>query len=142
MVSFRTGHPLLNYLDDYFFVAALRNECNRQVEIFLLICGFIQFPVALEKTFWATTLLTFLGLMLDTVNQVICILIDKIQKCQDQISFFLNKRNKKVILLQFQRLFGSLNFLCRCIIPGRAFLRRLYVKTVEAGQKLQSHHHL
>ena len=65
VVSFRTGHPLLNYLDDYLFVAALRNECNRQVEIFLLVCGFIQFLVALEKT-WATTLLTFLGLMLDS----------------------------------------------------------------------------
>ena len=33
---------------------------------------------------------------------------------------------KKVTVRQMQQLCGYLNFLCRCVVPGRAFTRRLY----------------
>ena len=56
------------------------------------------------------------------------------------IDMFLNKRNRKATVLQFQKLCGNLNFLCRCIIPGRAFLRRLYAAT--ANTNLKQHHHV
>ena len=52
--------------------------------------------------------------------------------------FFLNRRSEKPTLLQFQKLCGSLNFLCKCVIPGRAFLRRLYI----TSNKLKAHHHV
>ena len=43
--------------------------------------------------------------------------------------------------MDFQRLCGVLNFLCRCIVPGRAFLRRLYI-TGDGKTKLKPHHHI
>ena len=138
LVCYQTGKSNVNYLDDYLFAAALKRVCDWQVQVFLQICEQICFPVALEKTFWGTTILTFLGLLLDTQLQLICIPEDKIKKALDMVEFVLNKRNKKATVLQLQRLCGSLNFLCRCVVPGRTFLRRLYVQ----NGKLKQHHHV
>ena len=143
IVRHRTKKSNVNYLDDYLFAAALQRLCNIQIEVFLRVCKEINFPVALEKTYWGTTRLTFLGLLLNTVRQVICILLDKLLKAIGWIDFFLNKRNKKATVLEFQKLCGTLNFLCRCIVPGRAFLRRLYVNGHDNKQKvLLPHHHI
>ena len=38
-----------------------------------------------------------------------------------------------------QKLCGFLNFLCCCIVPGRAFTRRLYANF---SSKMKSHHHI
>ena len=141
LVQVRVNKINLNYLDDYLFAAAFKRECDRQVKEFLQVCQEINFPVALEKTFWGTTVLIFLGLLLDTERQLVCIPLDKLNKALNMVEFFLNKRNKKATVLQFQKLCGSLNFLCRCILPGRAFLRRLYISGIsEFG--LKQHHHI
>ena len=137
LVSVRVHKLNINYLDDYLFAAALKRECDRQVEIFLEVCKSIKFPVAMEKTFWGTTVLVFLGLLLDTERQLVCIPVDKIEKALRLIQEFLNSR--KATLLKFQKLTGSLNFLCKCIVPGRAFLRRLYLDKTKG---LKQHHHV
>ena len=140
LVRFRTNKPLVNYLDDFLFAALCKAICDGQVQVFLDICGKICFPVSLEKTFWGTQLLTFLGLLIDTVNQRICIPVDKLEKAITLISYFLNKKNKKITLLQLQQLTGFLNFLCRCVVPGRAFVRRLYA--LGSNENLLPHHHI
>ena len=143
IVEFKTKKPNVNYLDDYLFAAALKALCDKQIQIFLDICEQVRFPVALEKTFWSETLMVFLGLLLDTSKQVVCIPMDKLAKAINWVEFFLNKKNKKATLREFQKLCGTLNFLCRCIVPGRAFLRRLYVKnTTKEGKMLKAHHHI
>ena len=142
IVEFRMNKPNINYLDDYLFPAALREACNIQLKAFLKVCGEIEFPVALEKTFWGATVLTFLGMLLDTERQVIGIPMDKLLKATHWVNYFLNKKNKKATIKEFQKLCGILNFLCRCIVPGRAFLRRLYVATTKNGVVLQPHHHV
>ena len=139
IVKYRVGKKNVNYLDDYLFAAALKLACDRQVTEFLEVCRLISFPVALEKTFWGTTLLVFLGLLLDTEKQLVCIPTDKIVKVREMINWFLGR--KKATVLQFQKLCGSLNFLCRCIVPGRAFLGRLYVSG-NGKIALKQHHHL
>ena len=139
LVKCKTGKPLVNYLDDYLFIQFIKSLCNDQVKVFLNICEQINFPVSMEKTFWGTQLLTFLGLLIDTVNQTVSLPIEKIYKAQLLIKSILGK--KKVTLLKLQQICGFLNFLCRCIVPGRAFMRRLYAVT--AGKDhLKPHHHL
>ena len=113
--------------------------CDGQVNVFLDICDSICFPVSLEKTFWGSNLLVFLGLLIDIINQVICIPAEKIIKAKNQIAYFLNKGNRKVTVLQVQKLCGTLNFLCKCVVPGRAFITRLYAM---APAKLKQHHHV
>ena len=126
-------------MDDFLFAALLRLLCNKQVKEFLQVCESIAFPVALEKTFWATTKMVFLGMLIDTVNQCVCVPIDKINKAVSLIESVLVSKSKKVTLNQLQKICGFLNFLGRCIIPGRAFTR-LYAYTV--SDKLKPHHHI
>ena len=125
------------------FAAALQIMCDMRIRAFLEVCEEINFPVALEKTFWGQTCLTFLGMLLDTVRQVIGIPVDKLLKASNWVEYFLNKKNKKATVLEFQKLCGILNFICRAIVPGRAFLRRLYVgRTQNNGKVLKAHHHI
>ena len=111
LVRHRTNQPLVNYLDDYFFAALKKALCDRQVQIFLHICESICFPVSLEKTYWGTQLLTFLGLLIDTTNQKVCIPLEKLEKALELLHYAINKKNKKLTLLQLQNLTGLLNFL-------------------------------
>ena len=118
------GKVNVNYLDDYLFIAFLRRECNRQIQMFLDMCSTICFPVSIEKTFWGTTLLTFLGLLIDTAQQIVAIPADKVLRATELIQEIVSKR--KVTVRMLQKVCGFLNFLCRCVVPGRAFTRRLY----------------
>ena len=79
-------------------------------------------------------------MLIDTISQRVCIPLDKLEKDLSLIEFMLNKRNKKVTLKQLQNLTGFLNFLCKCVEPGRAFLIRLY--SLGANDKLLPHHHI
>ena len=90
IVKFRIGSNLVNYLDDYFFAALLKAWCDGQVEEFLKVCEEINFPVALEKTVWGSTLMVFLGLLFDSIKQLVCIPMEKLQRAKDMIRFFLN----------------------------------------------------
>ena len=117
------GRELINYLDDYLFVALLKMLCNEQVETFLEVCKSIKFPVSLEKTFWGTTQLVFLGLLIDTIRQVVCLPQEKITKALEKIAKVLDSKKKKITLHELQKICGLLNVLGWAIIPGRAFTR-------------------
>ena len=144
IVQFKTGKKLINYLDDYLFVALLQLLCNAQLQVFLQVCEQIKFPVSMDKTYWATTKLTFLGFLIDTINQIVAIPVDKINKARTMLESILS--SKKATVHQIQKLCGFLNFLSRCVVPGRAFMRRLYSLTAggnaKSSGKLKQHHHV
>ena len=136
-----TGNDNVNYLNDYLFVALLQLVCNNQVRTFLKICEQIRFPVSLEKTRWASTCLVFLGILIDTVHQIVAIPIDKIKKASNLLEILIgNGAKKKATVKQTQKLCGFLNFIGCCVVPGRAFTRRLY--SICSGNKLKPHHHV
>ena len=139
-VKFRSGKPNINYLDDFFFAAMIKLLCNRQIDTFMQICREIGMPVNLDKTFWSTTCITFLGLLINTITQTVSVPVDKIERAMTLIDKALNNRNGKVTLHQLQQLCGFLNFLGKCVVPGRTFTRRLYSYT--ARDKLKPHHHI
>ena len=127
----------INYLDDFLFAAILKAICDQQVQCFLDVCAEINFPVSLQKTHWGTNCLVFLGLLIDTVRQLVCIPCEKVKRAQELIDRILQKR--KVTLHDLQKICGFLNFLCQAILPGRAFTRHLYAYT---GGNLKPHHHI
>ena len=57
---------LVNYLDDFLFVAAIKIWCDGQIKAFIEICDAIKVPISKEKTFWGEPKMTFLGLLLDS----------------------------------------------------------------------------
>ena len=140
-VSVKMQRPNVNYLDDYLFCEVMKSLCDQQVNKFLWVCDQIKFPVSLEKTFWGTQLLVFLGFLLDTVNKRVGIPVEKVVKALMMIGEFLD--TNKTMVRKVQKLYGFLNFLCRAIKPGRAFTRRLYAMyTSTNGQVLKPHHHV
>ena len=144
LIKFCTVALLVNYLDNYFFVAPLKVKCNKQVRVFLEVCLAIRFPVSLEKTEWEATWQVFLGMLIDMCKQTIGIPTEKIQKALDQIEYFLGKSNKKVTVLEVQKLCGTLNFISRVIVPGHTLTRCLYAMTVvhQGRVQLLPHHHV
>ena len=144
IVKFATKRRNINYLDDFFFAALKKLMCDGQIETFLEICKQINFPVSMDKTFWGTTKLVFLGLLIDTINQLICVPTEKIEKARFLIEKTLQKKKKKKITLHdLQSITGFLNFLGKAVVPGRAFTRRLYVTQQNAEDKnMRKDHHI
>ena len=138
IVKYRNhGNNPINYLDDYLFAAMLKRICNAYIQNFLDVCAEIGFPVSEEKTFWSTHLLVFLGLLINTVTQQISIPADKVERAKLLVEEMLNSR--KTTVHKMQKLCGFLNFLCRCVVPGRAFTRRFYTYF---SSSMRPHYHL
>ena len=132
----KTGRKAINYLDDFLFAAFCRALCDGQLKEFIEICEELGIPIAIEKTEWGSTCMVFLGLLIDTKNKLVAIPANKVERAKELIQKMLMV--KKVKMYQIQKLCGFLNFLCRCIVPGRAFTRRLYAYTAN----LKPHHHV
>ena len=129
----------INYLDDYLFVSLLKAVCNQDMEMFLEICRDINFPVSKEKMFFADTVMVFLGLLIDTVRQIVAIPAEKISKAVNMINHVLGKTNRKMTILQLQWICETLNFISHVVVLGQAFTRRLYSGI---NHKLKQHHHI
>ena len=139
---FKTLNDVLNYLDDFFFAALQKMACDLQIRQFLDICEYICFPVSMEKTYWGTTRLVFLGILMDSQLKMVFIPIEKIETAQNIITDMLKRNNKKTTLKELQRICGILNFFSKCIIPARSFTRRLYGKMARFKQILKPTHHI
>ena len=136
----RLLEKLINYLDDFLFAALRKQSCDGQLTIFLETCREINFPVNLDKTFWGTTCITFLGFLIETVRQIVGIPDAKISKGLNMVNYVLTKKSRKITVLQLQKLCGFLNFLGRVVVPGRAFTRHLY--SYLSNDNLKLHHHI
>ena len=112
-------------LDDFFFVGkAGSNECQFALDSFLQVCSDVGVPIKAEKTQLPTTRITIYGIEIDSDLMIARLPIDKLEKVKDLLLRY--KCRKKVTLKELQSLLGLLNFACSVIIPGRAFLRRLF----------------
>ena len=139
----RQKKRLMNYLDDFLFMAACRQVCNYYIGQFLEICKLINCPIADDKTEWASTQVVFLGVLLDGRFAILIIPEEKRLKAENAVQCVVGKR--KVTIKQIQCLTGLLNFLNKCIVPGRVFTRRMYAKlkiTKSRGEKLKHYHHV
>ena len=119
-----TQGSLLHYIDDFLFIGASgTTQCSDLMNNFHKVCEKLGVPIAPEKTEGPTTNLVFLGLTIDSSKQTVTIPQSKLQELRLLIVAILKK--KKCTLKEVQSIIGSLNFACRAIAPGRAFLRRL-----------------
>ncbi len=122
-------------LDDFFIVAASYVACKQQLDRFLHFCAHIGVPMAPHKMLGPTVLLTFVGILLDSIKMQASLPLDKLDDCKREIQALLD--GKKATLKKLQSINGKLNFACSVVLPGRCFLRRLNALT--AG--LQKPHH-
>ena len=90
--------------------------------------------------FWGSSQMVFLGMLLDSENQTVLIPVDKITKAKMLLNSVIGK--KKITINQLQKICGFLNFLGRCVLPGRAFTQRLYYYLGGKNSQLKPHHHI
>ena len=82
------GVQLLHYLDDFLLVGPPgKDTCPEAMSRVLLVCDLLGIPVDSEKLEGPTTTLTFLGIVLDTLEQQLCLHRDKLQLrwCQQDL---------------------------------------------------------
>lgn len=115
---------IVHILDDFLFLSSAESaSCQNDLDRFLQFCQHIGVPIKLDKTESARTVITFMGLELDSVRMEARLPVDKLTKVRDQLSNM--SRTRKVTLKELQSLLGLLNFCCQVVPPGRCFLRRL-----------------
>ena len=90
------------------------------------MCKKIGFPVAEDKTEWASELLVFLGVLLNGRFMLLGIPEEKRARAVYLLQNMIDRT--KTMVKDLQVLCGYLNFLCRAIFPGRVFTRRMYAK--------------
>ena len=127
---------LVHLLDDFLLVGPPSFPfCSKQLQLFLNFCKEVGIPLKQEKTVHPTTVLTFLGLELDTKAMEIRLPSDKLLKIRNRLVEVQHK--KKLTLQELQSLIGLLNFACAVVVPGRPFLRRI----IDLTKGLSKPHH-
>ena len=61
-------YEMVHYIDDFLFLAESSAKCTADVNAFIFLCEQMGVPLAPEKTQGPTTVLPFLGIILDTVQ--------------------------------------------------------------------------
>ena len=122
----------LHYLDDFLLLGPPDSaSCGQALSTTLALCEELGFPVAPEKTEGPTTVLTFLGIELDTSCQVLRLPDEKRERLLATILQWSSQSacpmprgsGKKRDLLS---LIGLLSHAAMVVRPGRAFLRSLF----------------
>ena len=142
-VIMKVTPALTNYLDDFLFVAISIIICNGMMRQFLWVCKFIGCPVSMEKTEWAMPILIFLGILMNGKMRTLSVPNDKKDKAIQLLTEAVNK--KKATIKKIQKLTGTLNFLNRAIVLGRAFTRGMYSHLKlrnDKGKILKQHYHV
>jgi len=128
---------IVHMLDDFLFLGPPHASiCQRSLDLFVDTCALIGVPIKQEKTVNATTCIQFLGIILDSHKMEARLPEDKVLKLRTALASCYKKRT--LMLRDLQSLLGLLNFACKVIIPGRAFMQRLY--RLSSGVSHPRHH--
>ena len=111
-----------HYLDNFIMVHTLKATCKYYMTTMQKLCEHIGVPLSDSKTEGPCQIITFLGLTINFLKQVVTIPAEKIDKATKLIkemleTLKLKNKNKhgKVTMKSIQKLTGTLNFFCKAI---------------------------
>ena len=116
---------LLHYLDDFLTIGPPSSPtCQHNLEVLTQICNYLGVPLAFEKVEGPSTVLSFLGIVLDTTSMEARLPEDKLTRLKNEVSQWINRTDarKREIL----SLVGSLQHATKVVRHGRAFVSRMY----------------
>ena len=114
-----------HYLDDFIFMGSkYTSDCLFLMNTFMGISEELGIPIADDKTVGPTTVLPYLGFIIDTELMMVLIPPDKISKLHDLLVPMLNKR--KMLVRDLESVTGLMSYCSRAIPSSRAFIRRFY----------------
>ena len=130
---------IIHYLDDFLIVGKPSSaECKIALQKMLHTCKQLGFPIAERKIEGPTTVITFLGILLDTATMELRLPHDKLEALTSLLRQW-NTTKKKTTKRELLSLIGKLSFAAKVIPAGRIFLRRL-IDLSTSVKKL--HHHI
>ncbi len=91
----------------------------------------------MQKLEGPMTVLTFLGIEIDTVAMQLCLPRAKLVELRELVTEWKDK--PRCLKRELKSLTGKLQHACLVVKPGRSFLRRLF--KLEAGCR-RDHHHI
>jgi len=107
-----------HYLDDFILCGKKgTNDCQKLIMHFNAICSELGVPINERKSEGPTTVMTFLGLVIDSDRMLICIPTPKTIELRALLTKYLDVKKNSLLKLCF---FG------RAIRTSRAFTRRFY----------------
>ena len=115
---------LEHFLDDYITGGAPgTEECNNNLLLLVAICAMLNIPLAVTKREGPSTCLTFLGIIIDTVNLELRLPTEKLHRLQALLEKWI--RYKCCKKKDLESLVGYLQDASRVVHSGRTFTRRL-----------------
>ena len=111
------------YLDDFFIVGDTYEECQQAQHELLSLLIRLGFQISWSKVCGPSQSLTFLGILINTVNCTLS--LDKAKLSKLYMKFLEFDVRKRASKRQLQSLAGLLNWACQAIRGGRYFLRRI-----------------
>lgn len=127
-----------HYIDDYITVGRPNSdECARNLRSMHETCSKSGVPVEEDKSEGPSTVLTFLGIEIDTIRMALRLPDDKLKQLQQILAQWRGKKacRKK----ELQSIIGSLSHACKVVRPGRTFIRRL-IDLLSVAKR--PHHHI
>ena len=124
---------MIHYLDDMFTAGdPSTSQCLNNMNIMLDTCTRCGVEVNPSKTILPTTVIEFLGIIIDSVKMELRMSEARLLAIKTELRWWLGRRTgaKRSLL----SLIGKLSFLSRIIQPGRTFLRRIITLSMRGKQ--------
>ena len=122
----REGVPFVgHYLDDFLILGRPNSqECWQSLHQLQKVFEQLGLPIAPDKTEGPATVLSFLGIEIDTMAMEVRLPTNKLQALQATVSLWAAKRS--CTRRELESLLGSLGHACCVVKEGKTFMRRLF----------------
>ena len=111
-----------HYLDDFIILGPPGSEvCRESLQILHKVCKDLGVLLAPEKQEGPSSVITFLGITIDTNSQELRLPEEKLKRLLDTLAQW--ERRKSCTRKELESLIGSLQHACTVIQPGRTFMR-------------------
>ena len=115
---------LFHYLDDFITIGPARSKvCENNLGTIISTCACLGVPLETEKREGPATVITFLGLELDTMAFTIRLPVDKLRRLRGLLGTWSNR--KAIQKRDLLSLIGYLQHAAKAVRQGRTFVRRL-----------------
>ena len=125
-----------HYLDDYITAGkAGSNECANNLQVMCDVCEDLGFSLNPSKVVPPTTVLEFLGIILDTDRMEMRISEERLADILHELHHWENRH--KCTKRELLSIIGKLLFVARVVRPGRTFVRRM----IDLSKRIKHLHH-
>jgi hypothetical protein len=117
------GYPLLNYLDDFASAGLIFSKTVTAFYEFRQLLSELGLHESVEKAGFPCKKMIFLGVLYNTESMTMEVTPDRLHQIREELSRWENKVT--ATKREIQQLVGKLQFVAKCVKPGRLFIARM-----------------